>query len=106
MKWLDRWLYDKIRDMWDNRHKYDADRDYKNTVAMKMNIGTAMVERGSPEGEGRISFELSTAVGGRILNVRRYDNQKDRHDSTTYVIPNGEDVGERVSKIVNLELYK
>jgi len=68
--------------------------------------GQAMVERGRPEGEGRISFELSTAVGGKILNVRHYDERKDRHEQQTYVIPNGEDVGERVAKIVNLELFR
>lgn len=96
--------------MWDNKHKYDemlAERDYKNTVAMKMNIGTAqMVDRGAPEGQDRITFELTSAVGGRILNVRRYDDRKDRHDQQTYVIPSGEDVGARVAKILNLELIK
>lgn len=112
MKWFDIWLYKKTRDMWDNRHKYDAqieEAEYKNRIANKMpglQIGTAMVERSRPEGEGRISFELSTAVGGKILNVRHYDERKDRHDCQTYVIPNGEDVGERVAKIVNLELFK
>ncbi len=112
MKWLDRLIYTKLRDMWDNKHKYDemlAERDYKNTVAMKMssmNIGTAMVERGRPEGEDRVTFELTSAIGGRILNVRRYDDRKDRQDATTYVIPSGEDVGARVAKIINLELIK
>ena len=108
MKWLDNWLYAKVRDMWDNREKYEAlkaERDYKEMRAIKM-VGAQMVERGSPEGSDRISFELSSAVGGRILNVRRYDDRKDRHDSQTYVIPNGEDVGARVAKILNLELIK
>lgn len=108
MKWFDNWLYCKVRDMWDNRHKYEAMQENKwlqeNT---KMAIGgQTMVERGRPEGEGRISFELSSAVGGKILNVRHYDDRKDRHEQQTYVIPNGEDVGERVSKIINLELFK
>jgi hypothetical protein len=112
MKWLDNWLYAKVRDMWDNKHRYEEameERDYKRSRAMKMNtlgMGTAMVERGSPEGEDRISFELSTAIGGRIVNVRRYDTRKEQHSSTTYVIPNGEDVGSRVAKIINLELIK
>jgi len=109
MKFFDRWLYTKVRDMWDNRHKYEAMQENKwlqENTKMAIGMGTAMVERGRPEGEDRISFELSTAVGGRILNVRRYDDRKDRHDSQTYVIPNGEDVGERVAKIVNLELIK
>lgn len=108
MKWLDNWLYTKVRDMWDNREKYEAlraERDYKESRMIKM--GTAMaIDRGSPEGENRISFDLSTAVGGRILNVRRYDMQKDRHENQTYVIPNGEDIGERVAKIINLEMFK
>jgi hypothetical protein len=112
MKWIDRWLYAKVRDMWDNRHKYEAhieEADYKNRIANKMSglqMGTAMVERGSAEGQDRITFELTSAVGGRILNVRRYDDRKDRHDTATYVIPSGEDVGSRVAKILNLELLK
>jgi hypothetical protein len=96
--------------MWDNKHRYEVamnERDYKRSRALKMNtIGSAQVERGSPEGEDRISFELSTAIGGRIVNVRRYDNRKEQHNSTTYVIPNGEDVGSRVAKIINIELIK
>jgi len=104
MNWLDKWLYKKTRDMWDNRHKYED--SIVGAKQMAIGMGTAMVERGRAEGEGRITFELSTAVGGKILNVRHYDDRKDRHDSQTYVIPNGEDVGERVAKIINLELFK
>lgn len=110
MKWFDQWLYGKVRDMWDNREKYEAlkaERDYKESRNKVMAIGqAAMIERGSPEGEDRITFELSSAVGGRILNVRRYDNKTDRHNNTTYVIATGEDVGARVAKILNLELLK
>ena len=109
MKWFDQWLYTKVRDMWDNRHKYEAMKENKwlqEKHNMAINMGTALVERGRPEGECRITFELSTAVGGKILNVRHYDDRKDRHESQTYVIPNGEDVGERVAKIINLEMFK
>lgn len=101
MKFFDKWLYRKVRDMWDNRHKYEEEsKDYINRLeAKQMSIGMAQVERGRAEGEDRISFELTSAVGGRILNVRRYDSRKDMHDSQTYVIPSGEDVGARVAKI-------
>ena len=95
--------------MWDNRHKYEhyeSDRDYNETRKMKMASGLAVAERGSSEGQDRITFELSSAVGGRILNVRRYDQRTDRHDTQTYVIPSGEDVGSRVAKIINLEMIK
>lgn len=107
MKWVDKWLYAKVRDMWDNRQKYEQ-QDYVSLKDMKMNTlsSGAMIERGRAEGEDRISFELSSAVGGKILNVRHYDPRKDRHEQQTYVIPNGEDIGERVAKIVNLEMFK
>jgi len=109
MKLFDKWLYGKVRDMWDNRDKYDRETQNKwlqDKHSMAIGMGTAMVERGQAEGQDRISFELTAAVGGRILNVRRYDERKDRHDNQTYVIPSGEDVGARVAKILNLELLK
>lgn len=105
MKWFDQWLYAKVRDMWDNREKYE---NFK-LPELKMAISGAQVSaisRGQPEGEDRITFELSTAIGGRILNVRRYDNKTDRHDTQTYVIPQGVDIGERVTKIINMEIIK
>jgi hypothetical protein len=103
MKWLDNWLYGKVRDMWDNSHKYQTIQ----LPELKMASGGQLsVDRGAPEGEDRINFELSSAVGGRILNVRRYDTRTDRHNQTTYVIPTGEDIGQRVAKIINLELIK
>ncbi len=101
--WFDRWLYKKVRDMWDNKQNYEEDRSYK--MATGMAIPKSLIA-GSPEGEDRITFELTSAVGGRILNVRRYDLRNDRNDTTTYVIPTGEDVGARVAKILNLELLK
>jgi hypothetical protein len=106
MKWFDKWFYKQAKRVWENKDRYECDEPVP-MGKLSMAIGqTAMVERGRPEGEGRISFELSTAVGGKILNVRRYDDRKDTHNTQTYVIPNGEDVGERVAKIINLEQFR
>lgn len=108
MKWFDKWFYKQTKKAWENKDHYE-EVHMKERASIKMSglqVGTAMIDRGRPEGENRISFELTSAVGGRILNVRHYDERKDRHDSQTYVIPSGEDVGERVAKIINLELFK
>lgn len=105
MKWFDRWLYKKVRDMWDNRYKYEEERDYQESRSIKL-VGAQALTKGSIEGENRITFELTTAVGGKILNVRRYDPRTDRNESQTYVIPNGEDLSERMVKILNLEMFK
>jgi len=113
MKWFDRWFYRQAKKAWENKDSYEIEEESKRILSAKekrtLNMaigGQAMIERGRAEGEDRISFELTSAVGGRILNVRRYDDRKDRHDNTTYVIPTGEDVGARVAKILNLELLK
>jgi hypothetical protein len=98
MEWFDKWFAKKCKQAWENKNRLEEG-------SIKMN-SVLQVERGRPEGEGRITFELSSAVGGRILNVRHYDERKDRHETQTYVIPSGQDVGERVAKIVNLELIK
>lgn len=106
MKWFDRWLYGKVSDMRDNRYKYE-EQDYIESSRANMGTkGLVQIDRGNVEGQDRVTFELTSAVGGRILNVRRYDERKDRQDATTYVIPSGEDVGARVAKIINLELIK
>lgn len=111
MKWLDKWVYKQVKKAWANKNRFEEEEavQMKEKASRNMaglQIGTAMVERSRAEGENRISFELTSAVGGRILNVRHYDERKDRHESQTYVIPSGEDIGERVAKIINLELFK
>jgi hypothetical protein len=107
MKFIDRWLYGKVRDMWDNRHKYEKDGNVE-SKGINVAAGLAIPKglRNGVDGQDRMSFELSSAIGGRILNVSRYDPRIDRIDQQTYVIPSGEDVGARVAKILNLELLK
>ena len=111
MKWFDRWVYKQAKKAWENKSRFEEEETIrmKEKASIKMaglQIGTPMIERSRAEGESRISFELSSAVGGKILNVRHYDERKDRHEHQTYVIPSGEDIGERVAKIINLEMFK
>jgi len=89
-----KWLAKKIR---------NAEQDGMREPALK---ASNVVSLDSEEGDDPIRFELTSAVGGRILRVRRYDRRKHESDVQTYVIPQGEDVGERVTKILNLELLK
>jgi hypothetical protein len=98
MNWFDKWFAKKCKQAWENKNRLEEG-------SIKMN-SALQVERSRSEGMDRITFELSSAVGGKILNVRHYDERRDRHDHQTYVIPTGEDIGERVAKIVNLEMFK
>ncbi len=53
-----------------------------------------------------LNFKVFSAVGGKIVEFRQYDRQKDRHFSQTYSITNDQDFGERISKIATMEILK
>ena len=53
-----------------------------------------------------LNFKVYTAVGGKVVEFRRYDRKSDRNDSTTYIITNDQDFGERIAKIATMEKLK
>lgn len=53
-----------------------------------------------------LNFKVFSAVGGKVVEFRRYDRQRDRNDSTTYIITNDQDFGERIAKIAMMENLK
>lgn len=53
-----------------------------------------------------LNFKVFNAVGGKVVEFRRYDRKSDRSDSTTYIITNDQDFGERIAKIAMLENLK
>ena len=53
-----------------------------------------------------IRFTVMPARGGTIVQLTSYDRAKDRNDTITYVIPDGEDVAATVGRIVSMELWR
>jgi hypothetical protein len=53
-----------------------------------------------------LTFNVMPAQGGTIIQLRRYNSKDDRNDSSTHVIPEGQDIAETIGKIVALELWK
>jgi hypothetical protein len=93
MKWLKRKLY-----RWVDEARYED-----NTVE-----GIAMsrdVEAVS-DAEPILNFRVFSAVGGQVVEFRRYDRKTDRSDTTTYIITKDQDFGEKIAKISNLEMLK
>jgi hypothetical protein len=92
MKWLKR----KLRN-WIN--------DYDNEVSMKL-TASRDVEAQMCDAEPILNFRVFSAVGGQVVEFRRYDRKTDYNDSTTYIIHKEDDFGDKISKIANLELLK
>ena len=56
--------------------------------------------------ERSIKFEIHNANGGRIVQTRRYDAQKDRHFENLYVITSDQDFGRELDKIITMEALR
>jgi hypothetical protein len=53
-----------------------------------------------------LSFNVMPATGGTVVQIRHYDRKTDRNNHVTHVIPDGEDIAERIGQIVSLELLR
>jgi hypothetical protein len=71
-------------------------------------IGSQLLikERDSIESDPVLNFKVYSAVGGKIVEFRQYDRQRDRNFNQTYIITNDQDFGERIAKIATMENLK
>ena len=90
-----RWLKRKLRN-W----LYDEDRP---DVPQRL---VASNEVDCIEGEPVLNFKVYSAIGGKVVEFRHYDRQKDRSFNQTYIITNDQDFGERIAKIATMESLK
>jgi hypothetical protein len=58
------------------------------------------------DGDPILNFRVFSAIGGRVVEFRTYDRQKDRNFTQTYIITNDQDFGERIAKIATMESLK
>jgi hypothetical protein len=98
MKWFDKWFANRCKQAWDL-----AQRD--NEVAgLKMNIASDRVREGLSAEPIRIN--VFNARGGKIVEVRTYDNTRDRNNGVTYIITDQQDFTEELGKIISMESLK
>lgn len=92
MKWLKRKIWYWLNEIDDNKHEFKL-IESRNVDAIA-------------DAEPILNFRVFSAVGGQVIEFRRYDPKTERSDTTTYVIHKDDDFGEKISKIANLELLK
>jgi hypothetical protein len=97
MKWIKRKVIKWVREDWEDVRK-------ENSVGMVR--ASRDVEANMCDAEPILNFRVFSAVGGQIVEFRRYDRKTDRNDTSTYIIHKDDDFGEKISKIANLELLK
>ena len=98
MKWFKRMVISWIRDDWDNVRE---EKMSSNKVGLAIRADSDSVES-----DPVLNFKVYSAVGGKIVEFRRYDRQRDRNEHQTYIITSDQDFGERIAKIATMENLK
>lgn len=97
MNWLKRKLRDWVR---------DANQDDSMAIGKNMVVASREVEASMCDSEPILNFRVFSAVGGKVVEFRRYDRKTDRSDTTTYIIQKDEDFGQAISRISTMEIMK
>ena len=95
MKWLKNKVIKWVRDDWNEVNE-------KNSMAIR----SRDVEAQMCDAEPILNFRVFSAVGGQVVEFRRYDRKTDRSDTSTYIITKDQDFGEKISKIASMEMLK
>lgn len=90
MKWLKRKIVGWVREDW-----YASQ-----PVAESPIVGSRAIDV-----EG-LSFNVMSAQGGTVVQIRSYDRKSDRNNNITHVIPDGEDISTAIGHIVSMELLR
>ncbi len=64
------------------------------------------IESDDMRAEPTLNFRVFAAVGGRVVEFRKYDRQTDRSEGQTYIIKDSDDFGEAIAKIASMEMIK
>jgi hypothetical protein len=81
-------------------------RKEQEEIETKSNKELVVQEEISLGGDPVLNFKVYSAIGGKIVEFRHYDRQKDRNFNQTYIITNDQDFGDRISKIATMEIMK
>jgi hypothetical protein len=87
-----RWLLGQVKPA----HEYDSD-------------GPQALVREShsiDQPERAIQFTVYNANGGRVVETRRYDRQKDRNHQNLYIITSDQEFGKEIDKIITMEALR
>ena len=94
MKWLKNKVIKWVREDWDSVNKESG-----------MAIRSRDIDA-TCDADPILNFRVFSAVGGQVVEFRRYDRKTDRSESTTYIIHKDDDFGDKIAKVANLEMLK
>jgi hypothetical protein len=122
MKWFRKWMLDSLRKASveeSQQHNTECEDTLSSSLAYSpVNKVLGKNIRHSPGlyrgnnghdielPDGGLNIQVKSAIGGKIIIFRTYDERTDRNSYSTYLIPDGENFQESLGKIVTMESLK
>ena len=121
MKWFDNWFANKCRKALEIDHNLPEEDDWVEPqpmtyTSLSKNINTIKKRRGLVASagfgsdmdlpEGGLNIQVKSAIGGKIVIFRSYDDRNDRNVYSTYLISDSENFQESLGKIITMESLK
>jgi hypothetical protein len=122
MKWFRKWMLGSLRKASaEERSEIEDTVNYEDDGTVPMttyaglskNINTIKKRRGLVVAssdidlpEGGLNIQVKSAIGGKIIIFRTYDDRNDRNLYSTYLIPDSENFQESLGKIITMESLK
>jgi hypothetical protein len=107
MKWFDKWFVNKVHWARNILEEDYADSNLNTTSSKKQHRGIGIYPRESTELESRsTSFNLYSANGGHVVELRHYDEKSDRMKNALHIVPHDKDLGEALNHIITYEALK
>ena len=110
MKWFDNWFLKKARWAWNMPQEKDDEGPnliMTGSNSKRAQRGIGIHPRESTELESRgVSFNLYSANGGHVVELRNYDEKADRMRNSLHIIPHEKDLGEALNHIITYEALK
>jgi hypothetical protein len=85
--------------------------EFLNSPDEPRNYGVAISKASISSNDGidmdnSLRFNVLVGAGGVVLQIYRYDRKNDRSNNSTHIIPENENISERIGQIVALEILK
>ena len=117
MKWFRKWMLDSLRRASaEESQRNDVEADYGDSIPNPLAPRStgAKIRRGLVSSrdsdidlpDGGLNIQVKSAIGGKIVIFRTYDDRTDRTCFSTYLIPDSENFQDSLGKIITMESLK
>jgi hypothetical protein len=110
MTWFDKWLARKVRRGLEQQKAQEEERAINSiTRDAKFHLSKGIpiqVDSSGLDSFPDLNFRMYKANNGWVMEVRHNDKRTDRQSISMHIIPEGEDLGDHIAKIITYESLK